>query len=418
MTAPVATLSDVGKRFVKYDDVPTLVTGLRRIFKRGTRGHLWAVRHLDLDVMPGDAIGMIGRNGSGKSTSLSMLAGVTAPTEGVVRVKGRLAPLLKLGVGFNNELTGRENVFVNGVILGMSTKEIERRFDDIVAFAEMARFIDTPVKFYSSGMLVRLGFASALAADPDLLIIDEVLSVGDVAFQMRCFDRMQELRDNGTTLVVVSHNLGAIRRLAEKVIVLHDGETKFFGGTNEAVGIYHDLLRESLLQTEAEASESGGAVSILSFDLYADDGRPTSNLRTGEMAEFRMRARFNESVEDAIFGISIVTETGQFVYGENSVSQGTRDFKAGELVTLRMRAPAMLVTGTYSGTAGIVWGKGERHRVRSPSKAFYIAGRPLVRGVADLRSSFEVEGSEAEPHAAPDGLTSEVPEESHSILEL
>jgi ABC-type polysaccharide/polyol phosphate transport system ATPase subunit len=430
VTEPVASLQNIGKRYVKYDDVPTLLTGMRRMFKRGKRGILWAVRNFNLDIHRGDAVGIIGRNGSGKSTTLSMLAGVTAPTEGIVRVQGRLAPLLKLGVGFQNELTGRENVYINSVILGMTTAEVERRFDDIVAFAEMEKFIDTPVKFYSSGMMVRLGFASALAADPDLLIIDEVLSVGDVAFQMRCFDRMSELRERGTTLVVVSHNLGAIRRLAEKVVVLHDGEERFVGGTNDGIGVYHDLLRMSLLEHEHEAGASGGPVSVLSFDLFAEDGAPTSNVRTGEVGEFRMRVKFNQNVQEAAFGVAIVTEAGQFVYAENSAKGGTRDFNDGEIVTLCMRAPVALTTGTYSATAGIVWGKGRRENMRSPTKAFYVSGRPLVRGVADLNVIFEVDESGAErvqvasdgssptAHGGPEGSDeiSEIAEETHPLL--
>src|SRR5581483_2154962 len=180
----------------------------------------------------------IGRNGSGKSTTLAMLAGVTAPTEGVVRVRGRLAPLLQLGVGFDQELTGRENVFVNGTILGMSASEIRGSFDEIVAFSEMADFIDTPVKFYSSGMVVRLGFAAAVAAEPDLLIVDEVLAVGDVAFQIKSFERMLAVRERGTTIVVVSHNMSSIRQLADSVVVLHQGEVRYRGAPSEGIWLY------------------------------------------------------------------------------------------------------------------------------------------------------------------------------------
>src|ERR1041385_1746775 len=155
----IITMRDAGKRYIKYDDIPLLLTSALRFRAVNKRGHLWAVRHVDLDVAAGESLGVIGRNGSGKSTMFQMLAGVTGPTEGRVRVRGRVAPLISVGIGFHPELTGRENVYVNGTILGMSKREIDRRFDDILAFAEIGDFIDTPVKFYSSGMFVRLGFS-------------------------------------------------------------------------------------------------------------------------------------------------------------------------------------------------------------------------------------------------------------------
>ena len=282
MTAErLAELIDVGKRYVKYDDVPTLVHGLRHLFKRGRRGRLWAVRHVDLEINRGEAIGILGRNGSGKSTTLSMLAGVTAPTEGIVRVNGRIAPLLRLGIGFDQELTGRENVYVNGMILGQTSKEIDGRLDDIIAFSEIEDFIDTPVKFYSSGMTVRLGFASAVAADPDLLIIDEVLAVGDMAFQTKCFDRMLEMRANGATLVVVSHNMQSVQRLANEALVLRDGEVVFRGPTSDAISAYHESLRDARHVTE-DADGETAAVEILSMDLHTEDGKLSSNVTSGE----------------------------------------------------------------------------------------------------------------------------------------
>src|SRR5438105_3898304 len=180
-----------------------LVTAALQFRNRTRRSRLWAVRHVDLDVAPGECVGVIGRNGSGKSTLLQMIAGVTAPTEGSVAVHGRVAPLISVGVGFHPELTGRENVFVNGAILGMSRSTIEQRLDDIVEFSEIAAFIDTPVKFYSSGMAVRLGFSVAIYAHPEVLLVDEVLAVGDLSFQLKSYERMMEIRQSGTTILVV-----------------------------------------------------------------------------------------------------------------------------------------------------------------------------------------------------------------------
>jgi ABC-type polysaccharide/polyol phosphate transport system ATPase subunit len=395
----LAELIDVGKRYVKYDDVPTLVHGIRHLFKRGRRGRLWAVRHVDLEIDRGQAIGILGRNGSGKSTTLAMLAGVTAPTEGIVRVNGRIAPLLRLGVGFDQELTGRENVYVNGMILGQTSKEIDGRLDDIIAFAEIEDFIDTPVKFYSSGMTVRLGFASAVAADPDLLIVDEVLAVGDIAFQAKCFDRMMEMRENGATLVVVSHNMQSVQRLAVETLVLRDGEVAFRGATADAISIYHESLRGAIHVTNDDDGTTG-AIEILSMDAYAEDGRPSSNFASGETATFKMRVRFESAIEDAIFGIAISSESGEFVYGENSVAQGRRRFEAGTY-TLTMTARMPLNSGSYTARGGVRWGGLVKHQLTSPTKVFYVTGRHLVRGIVDMEATFTAElDAEAGPAAS------------------
>ncbi|MGH9084268.1 MAG: ABC transporter ATP-binding protein, partial [Acidimicrobiales bacterium] len=211
---PVIELRGAGKQYTKYEDAPMLLNRILSYRPGQTRrSKLWAIRGVDLQVEAGETVGVIGRNGSGKSTMLRMLAGVTAPSEGMVAARGRVAPLIAVGVGFHPELTGRENIYVNGTILGLARAEIERKLDDILSFAEIDDFIDTPVKFYSSGMFVRLGFAVAVAARPDILLIDEVLAVGDYAFQAKCYERMDEMRAEGATVLVVSHNLNVVRNL-------------------------------------------------------------------------------------------------------------------------------------------------------------------------------------------------------------
>jgi ABC-type polysaccharide/polyol phosphate transport system ATPase subunit len=392
---PLALLTDVGKRYVKYEDVPTLITGVRQLLKRGRRGRLWAVRHVDLRVEEGQAIGILGRNGSGKSTTLSMMAGVTAPTEGRVRVTGRIAPLLRLGVGFDQELTGRENVYVNGMILGMTSKQIEQKFDEIVAFAELENFIDTPVKFYSSGMIVRLGFASAVAADPSLLIIDEVLSVGDVAFQVKSFDRMIEMREAGATLVVVSHNLQAIRRITDQAIVLHDGAMKFQGKTADAISTYHDLLRESVRSTTmGEEYVASDVMTILSHELLDESGLPTANVESGQTVSFMLRIRLDETIDNVVFALQILTETGQIAYAENTGVDEAETLHAGEVHTFRATVPMRLASGSYVAGAGIRWGSSFQQQAMGPSIPFYVSGRRRVRGVTDLEARFEM-GTEA-----------------------
>src|SRR5690606_37347034 len=206
-TPPAIELAGVGKRYRLAER--SLVQALRPSRRRTVR-QLWAVQGLDLQVEPGETVGLLGHNGAGKSTLLRMMAGVSEPTEGRVTVRGRVAPLISVGVGFHQELTGRENVYVNGMLLGLTRAEVEARFDEIVDFAELRDRIDTPVKFYSSGMFMRLGFSVAVHVDPDVLLVDEVLAVGDVAFQLKCFDRMRELSARGTTTVLVSHSMHAL----------------------------------------------------------------------------------------------------------------------------------------------------------------------------------------------------------------
>jgi ABC-type polysaccharide/polyol phosphate transport system ATPase subunit len=385
----VVSLRDAGKRYIKYDDVPLLLTRALKFRAGNKRTHLWAVRHVDLDVEPGESVGVIGRNGSGKTTMFQMLAGVTGPTEGTVRVRGRVAPLISVGIGFNPELTGRENVYVNGTILGVPRREIDRRFDEIVAFAEIAKFIDTPVKFYSSGMFVRLGFSVAVAADPELLLVDEVLAVGDVAFQLRCYERMEEIRRNGATILVVSHNLNAIRRLCSKVLLLHDGQTRFIGDTDDGISRYHDILGE----LAAEEGETAPEVEILDFELVDEDGVPRAHLRTGDPATFRVRARFPRGADDPVFGFRLHKDSGQMIYAENSWTTHRGRVSPGDVVECTIRLRIALPTGTYLAYAPVRTGPQEdAPRARGAPLSFFVSGRPFVEGQADLEATFGLQG--------------------------
>jgi lipopolysaccharide transport system ATP-binding protein len=221
----------------------------------------WALRGIDLTIEPGDRVGIIGANGAGKSTLLKVLSRITEPSEGRVTLWGRVASLLEVGTGFHPELSGRENIYLNGAILGMSRREIRGKFDEIVAFAEVERFLDTPVKRYSSGMYVRLAFAVAAHLDPEILIVDEVLAVGDASFQRKCLGKMGEARERGNTVLFVSHNMQAVKQLCNRGVVLGDGELQFSGSADEAVE--HYLKR----------SDSASAISQLAerVELVPDD---------------------------------------------------------------------------------------------------------------------------------------------------
>ena len=238
----VIQLEGVGKRYVKYEDTPMLATSISNVFRRGSQSKLWAVRDVDLKVDAGECVGVIGRNGSGKSTLLQMMSGITEPTEGRVRVRGRVAPLISVGVGFHPELSGRDNLHVNGAILGLTRTDVNRCFDDVVSFAEMEKFIDTPVKFYSSGMIVRLGFSMAIHSTPDVLIIDEVLAVGDYEFQQRCMGRIKDIAGSGRTVIFVSHDLQAVSRLCSRAHWLDgaSGMRRSTGGSTASVRVTDD----------------------------------------------------------------------------------------------------------------------------------------------------------------------------------
>jgi ABC-type polysaccharide/polyol phosphate transport system ATPase subunit len=227
------------------------------------RQSLWALRELSLQVAPGESVGLIGHNGAGKTTVLRLLAGITRPTHGRVRTTGRVASLINLGAGFHPELTGRENIYLNGVILGLSRREVQARYDAIVEFADLGAYIDTPLKRYSSGMFARLGFAVAAHVDPDVLLVDEVLSVGDVAFQDRSIRKMLSFRDSGQAILFVSHNLSAIEMMCQRTVWLDHGQVRLAGPTAEVVRAYLDAVDEGIIAAETSASErASGAAGV------------------------------------------------------------------------------------------------------------------------------------------------------------
>ena len=206
------------------------------------RPSIWALKDVSLEIKRGDVVGIVGRNGAGKSTLLKVLSRITEPTTGFAEIHGRVGSLLEVGTGFHNELTGRENIFLNGAILGMGRSEIERKFDAIVAFAEVEQFIDTPVKRYSSGMYLRLAFAVAAHLEPDILLVDEVLAVGDAAFQAKCLGKLEDVANRGRTVLFVSHNMGAIRSMCRKGVVLDGGEVHEAGDVGMAIEAYYRLI--------------------------------------------------------------------------------------------------------------------------------------------------------------------------------
>lgn len=281
----------IGRRSTQYttlrEALHHLALSPRALFSRTKQegnGFFWALRDVSFEVMPGEIIGIIGSNGAGKSTLLKILARVTEPTSGRVELRGRTNCLLEVGTGFHQELTGRENIFVNGAILGLKNSEIKRLFDEIVAFAEVEKFLDTAVKHYSSGMYMRLAFSVAAHLNPDILILDEVLSVGDARFQKKSLGKVKEVAESGRTVIFVSHNLAAVENLCRRGVVLQHGKVLFVGGQTQAISHYLDsvgtgfngTLKESALRT------GSGEVKVTSIEIKDTNGKPLRSVMSGQ----------------------------------------------------------------------------------------------------------------------------------------
>jgi len=250
--------------------------------QRAEAREVWALQDVDMEVRDGDVVGIIGRNGSGKSTLLKILSKITAPTKGRALVKGRVASLLEVGTGFHGELSGRENVYMNAAILGMTKQEIDRKFDQIVDFSGVEKFIDTPVKRYSSGMTVRLAFAVAAHLDPEILIIDEVLAVGDAAFQKKCLGRMSEVAREGRTILFVSHQVAAVENLCTRGVVLENGKVKFTGAQSDAISYYvGSFTQQSSSLRERTDRQGNGQIRIVNIEFRDPDGRTLTTVQSG-----------------------------------------------------------------------------------------------------------------------------------------
>jgi len=294
--APAIEVRDVSKRFRIYREKPTSLKQ-RLLTSRSRAEDFWALRDVALEVGEGSTFGLIGHNGSGKTTLLKCVAGILRPTSGAVLQRGRLAALLELGAGFHPELTGRENVYLNASFLGLSRKQTDAAFDDIVAFAELERFIDTEVKFYSSGMLVRLGFAVAVHVEPDVLLIDEVLAVGDEAFQAKCLNRVREFQREGRTIVLVTHALDTVTEICDRAAMLHHGELHAIGMPAEVVReMRHVLL--GMADPGFVPEQGTREAEIVEVQIVRPDGSSHGAILSGDPLTIVVDVRQNEQVDD------------------------------------------------------------------------------------------------------------------------
>lgn len=271
----------------------------------------WALKGVSFQVNEGEMLGMIGPNGAGKTTALSLIAGITIPTSGFISVKGKIGALIKLGAGFHPDLTGHENIYLNGSILGLRKHEIDQIYDEIVQFSGLEEFINTPVKRYSSGMFVRLGFSVAVHINPEILLVDEVLSVGDMSFQTRCFNRIGELKDAGTTIIFVSHNMHHIAGFCDKVIYLNHGEAKYFGDPSDTIDVYtRDVMNEqshdlSITENNVDRVNGTGRIVIRDVIFLDKDGCETKQIHCGEAVTVRIHYQATEKVENSLLDVVI-----------------------------------------------------------------------------------------------------------------
>jgi lipopolysaccharide transport system ATP-binding protein len=273
----------------------------------------WALKDVSLEVKEGEVVGVIGRNGAGKSTLLKILSQVTEPTEGWAELDGRVGSMLEVGTGFHPELTGRENIYLSGAILGMKKFEIDRKFDEIVAFADIDRFLDTPCKHYSSGMYVRLGFAVAAHLEPEILLVDEVLAVGDAAFQRKCLGKMGEVAKGGRTVLFVSHNMAAVTGLCSRGILIDEGHLAFDGRTSEAVDRYIGTLRKVSPRNGGLAESPSGLLRLCRLDVIDDHGNPANPVICGQDTTFLLELEPQEQITNTIISIGVDTIQGHRV---------------------------------------------------------------------------------------------------------
>jgi len=316
----IITAENIGKKYIighqsneRYSTIRDVIAnkfkGLLNSSKKSIEHEeFWALKNINFEIKQGDRVGIIGRNGAGKSTLLKVLSRITEPTEGRVKVKGRVASLLEVGTGFHPELTGRENIFLNGAILGMSKNEIKRKFDEIVAFSEIERFLDTPVKRYSSGMYVRLAFAVAAHLEPEILVVDEVLAVGDAQFQQKCLGKMEEVGKEGRTVLFVSHNLSSIKALCDEAILLHKGNIKYKGDVTEAFDRYSNILNSKTnvdIKNIKRSSDCTLNAKIVDFRLMSEGKVNPENIDSTKPIKIKVKIEAKEDLIKENIGIML-----------------------------------------------------------------------------------------------------------------
>jgi lipopolysaccharide transport system ATP-binding protein len=367
-----------------------------------------ALEGIDFSVARGEAFGIVGGNGSGKSTLLKLIAGMLKPSAGRITVTGRVAAMIELGAGFHPEISGRENVFINGAVLGLSRREIERRYDEIVEFSGLGDFMEEPVKNYSSGMYVRLGFAVAIHTDPDVLLVDEVLAVGDEAFAHRCVRRIEEFLAAGRTLLLVSHSLDLVAGLCDRVLWLEDGRQRLVASPRRAIDAYRQAVAEEEAEGHQAAKEQreadsgtaeaslrwgSGAAELTAARLLDSSGAEHYHLQSGETAVFEIRARAVQPLTDFVFGVAVKTPREAEVWGTNTDLEGFVPTSFEGEATVRLVCPALrLAPGEYTVDVAVHARDGAPYDYRRRIFTFTVTARTGGIGVYFPEHRWELDG--------------------------
>jgi ABC-type polysaccharide/polyol phosphate transport system ATPase subunit len=403
-------LTKLYRRSLPGDQLRTLKSALiGRSLTRGLKREeaITALRDVSFQVTPGEALGVIGSNGSGKSTLLKLVAGILKPSDGRVEVTGRVAALIELGAGFHPEISGRENIYINGAVLGLSRREIERRFDDIVEFSGLEEFIDEPVKNYSSGMYVRLGFAVAIHTDPDVLLVDEVLAVGDEAYAHRCLRRIEEFLAAGKTVLFVSHALDLVESLCDRALWLHRGSQRLVGIPRRVADAYREAVAEEEGQSHRQAKEirerspqgsgerwGSREAEILEVRLLRGSGQEAYRIGEGETVTFEIRTRATRPLTDFVFGIGIWTPRGVECWGVNTHLAGLHPLSFEGEGVVRLTCPELrLAAGEYLLDVAVHSQDGVPYDYRRHLLSFTVTSSARGAGVYSPRHSWEFSGA-------------------------
>jgi ABC-type polysaccharide/polyol phosphate transport system ATPase subunit len=398
---PAVSIAHLKKTFkLPREQYHTLKERALHVFRTRTMDVLTAVDDVSLEITPGEFFGIVGRNGSGKSTLLKCLAGIYRVDDGSLEINGRLSPFIELGVGFNPELTARDNVIVNGIMLGLTRKQVEERFDSIVGFAELEDFLDLRLKNYSSGMQVRLAFAVAIQVDADILLIDEVLAVGDAAFQKKCFDEFRRLKAAGRTIVFVTHDMAAVERFCDRAMLLERGRVVNIADPGTITREYNEI---NFHRIRREAAEFGGpapmrdemVAQVISAGFESEDGSSQFEIDQGEPCCARMEVHFHADAVDPIFAAVLQNDRGETAFAASTqLTHGpTGRFAAGSSVVVRLRFDNWLAPGRYRLMASVArpGTTVEPYDVRQDISSLLVRPTRPAGGAVDLPHSFEFE---------------------------
>lgn len=349
MSSPAIQAENLGKRYtLRGLAPPTLFGGLKNLVQRKEKETFWAIRNATFSIPKGCTVGVVGPNGAGKSSTLGLAAGTISPTEGTIRAEGRISSLLELGAGFHPDLTGRENIFLNAALLDIPREDIRKRFDAILDFSGLHDFIDQPVKNYSSGMYVRLGFAVATEVDPDILLVDEVLAVGDIAFQLKCLDRIRQFQKRGKTLMFVSHALQTVEEFCDEAFLINKGELVNRGNPGDVI---LDMIRNHSGEGGGIYAQEFGSRELEFTDvkLLDHNGQDSATFQSGRSLTVEISYLAHKAIEKPVFGYSLKTANGMYLYGTNTqlAKSTVPDIAPGEGVFRFSMDPLLLREGNY-----------------------------------------------------------------------